>query len=175
MEKRKTSSIKERSSPDAIQKVQITSGDATEVNKDILTVITHVVNDINVWGAGFVLALSKRWAEPKKEYHRLCSLIDEKVLLGTSQFVKVEENTYVCNMFAMNGVASKQNHTPLCMASLAKCLMAVKLKAEKDNFKLIQMPKIGSGLARGNWNDILKLINIIFRDSNVSILVKTIP
>ena len=45
-------------------------GDATcpqNVTKNIY--IAHVCNDINKWGKGFVLALSKKWKEPEKYFN----------------------------------------------------------------------------------------------------------
>lgn len=42
-----------------------------EENEKEFKVIIHVCNDINRWGKGFVLAVSKRWPEAAKVYHKM--------------------------------------------------------------------------------------------------------
>lgn len=43
----------------------------TEENEKEFKVIIHVCNDINRWGKGFVLAVSKKWPEAAKVYHKM--------------------------------------------------------------------------------------------------------
>ncbi len=47
-------------------------GDATEpIVTDGMRIITHICNDKGRWGAGFVMALSRKWKEPEDEYRKL--------------------------------------------------------------------------------------------------------
>jgi hypothetical protein len=41
-------------------------GDATAPAGSGPRVIVHVCNDVGKWGRGFVLALSRKWAEPER-------------------------------------------------------------------------------------------------------------
>ena len=44
--------------------------DATIPQAEGNIIISHICNDIGAWGKGFVLAISKRWKEPAKQYKR---------------------------------------------------------------------------------------------------------
>jgi O-acetyl-ADP-ribose deacetylase (regulator of RNase III) len=45
-------------------------GDATSPLGDGKRIVVHVCNDIGGWGAGFVLAISRRWTAPEESYRR---------------------------------------------------------------------------------------------------------
>ncbi len=51
--------------------INYVKGDATSPIGDGVKLIVHVCNDIGAWGAGFVLALSKKWITPEKQYKRI--------------------------------------------------------------------------------------------------------
>ena len=72
-------------------------GDATSPVKTN-ALICHVCNNAGAWGAGFVLALSRKWKAPEVAYrnlsHKLCKL-------GVVQFVPISSSTIVvANMIA---------------------------------------------------------------------------
>ncbi len=43
-------------------------GDATSPQAKGPKVIAHICNDLGGWGKGFVVAISRRWPEPEREY-----------------------------------------------------------------------------------------------------------
>jgi O-acetyl-ADP-ribose deacetylase (regulator of RNase III) len=150
-------------------------GNALHTDPTKKTIIAHVVNNEGLWGAGIVVAISRKWKQPEAMYRKLCKKIDKEVLKqGTVQFVDVAPNVTVCNMFAMDGVASEANPQPLIYNSLFTCLKSLRMKAERDNVEVIQMPKIGSGLARGSWSVIRKLIKLAFNKSPIRIIIRTL-
>jgi O-acetyl-ADP-ribose deacetylase (regulator of RNase III) len=126
-------------------------GDATSPQCEGQWVIAHVCNDLGAWGSGFVLALSKRWPDLKKTYQR------GSLELGTVQFVEVEPGCYVANMIAQRGVQSKDNPVPLDYVALDTCLQKLSDFAESRALS-VHMPKIGAGLAGGDWSQIEPLI-----------------
>jgi O-acetyl-ADP-ribose deacetylase (regulator of RNase III) len=67
--------------------IHYVTGDATAPIGTGHKIIAHVCNDIGAWGAGFVLALSKRWPQPKAEYLK----IRPALALGLVQLVQVEK------------------------------------------------------------------------------------
>lgn len=69
--------------------IKYLKGDATKPIGEGNKVIVHVCNDVGGWGRGFVLALSKRWAEPERKYREWAKSGD-KFELGEVQFVQVE-------------------------------------------------------------------------------------
>ena len=77
-------------------------GDATSPEGDGPIVIAHICNNVGAWGAGFVLALSKKWAEPEHTYHNY-----QPRDLGTTMFIPVEDNINVANMIAQDNIITK--------------------------------------------------------------------
>ena len=153
------------------------SGDACNCEDGVPTLLAHVVNNRGLWGAGFVLAISRRWPEIERYYLKRCKAYEERSeeLLGSIQCVEATQNITVVNMFAMAGVYhSRYNPTPLQTNYLFRCLQALRRKAETDGYRVIQMPKIGAGLARGDWSTILKIIKTVFAGSSVIVKIKTL-
>lgn len=70
-------------------------------------VIVHICNDEGRWGGGFVLAISKRWNEPEKQYKEW--IRSGKGKLGEIQFVPVEKDIVVVNMIAQENFVSFVN------------------------------------------------------------------
>lgn len=140
-------------------------GDATRPIGPGIKVIAHVCNDIKAWGAGFVLSLNNRWDRPKIEYMN----IDTEgglIPLGTTQFVPVEPDVIVANMVAQHGIRGRNNPHPLRMDALEITLGYVMIYALERGAS-VHMPRIGSGLAGGDWNQISALISKVFANSGL--------
>ena len=131
-------------------------GDATNPVGPGNKVIAHVCNNLGAWGAGFVLAISKKWSKPEGEYKKLIRSGEFK--LGSVQFVVPEPNLIIANMICQNGLRSKSNPHPLDLSALSFSLSAVRSYAEERGAS-VHMPKIGSGLGGGDWNTISRLIS----------------
>ena len=130
-------------------------GDATEPEGYGDKLIIHVCNNQGAWGAGFVLALSRKWKAPEYYYRR-----KRKHSLGNVQFVQVEignrNNITVANMIAQ--VLNDKNGVNLRYMALYKCLLIVNEYAVKNKCT-IHAPRFGAGLAGGNWKLIEQKIN----------------
>lgn len=146
-------------------------GDATYPVGDGLKVITHVCNNINRWGSGFVLALNKRWAEPKYRYHE--QLFDQ---LGDIEVVPVESDISVINMIAQDGVIDDHKLSPpIRYKSLIMALEKVEefcnMKISSDVPVSVHMPKIGAGLAGGDWDLIEHIIKNTLVEKGINVYV----
>jgi hypothetical protein len=97
----------------------------------------HIVNDVGAWGAGFVLALSRKWKLPETEYRKWANnkLPDDKFQLGEVQFMQVEEEIAVANMLAQHNLRSKTTtqNIPLQYDSLDLCLEKVAAYCKRYN------------------------------------------
>lgn len=141
-------------------------GDATypeRAAKNGKKYILHVCNDIGGWGKGFVLAISKRWDLPKKEYKKLFSN-GSTAELGKNQMVQVDDDITVVNMIAQHGIYPQKLSNgaviqPIRYEALEKCLMSFADDIKEENGVSVHMPMIGSGLAGGDWNKIEDIIN----------------
>ena len=130
-------------------------GDATRPRSDGKKIICHICNDKGRWGAGFVLAISKKWKEPEAMYR------EENVLdlhLGNVQVVEVEPGLLVANMIAQHNTGPDANGlAPIRYGALRVALATVNDLAYRMN-GTIHMPRIGCGLAGGRWEDVEKII-----------------
>ncbi|MDD5650650.1 MAG: macro domain-containing protein, partial [Candidatus Nanoarchaeia archaeon] len=70
----------------------------------------------------------------------------------------VDSNISVVNMIAQDGYGTKENNfKPLHLKALRQCLKQVYASTKNTNIT-IHMPKIGTGLAGGKWEEIEPLI-----------------
>ncbi len=134
-------------------------GDATQPISENPVVICHIVNNLGKWGKGFVMALSRRYPQPEREYRRWYR--GETGIpwgLGQVQFVEINPRLWVANMIAQHGIGSDQNGQPpiryaVLSSSLAKVAdFALSHQAE------VHLPRIGTGLAGGKWEQIAPLL-----------------
>ncbi len=147
-------------------------GDATQPDHAGIKFIVHVCNDIGKWGKGFVLALSRRWDEPEMNYKSWYIL--GTIKLGRVQLVQVDSEIIVVNMIAQHGIRKQGNHSPIRYDALETCLEKIDLFI-KDRYPeaTIHMPKIGAGLAGGDWPVIEQIIQEKLMDQEV--YVYTLP
>jgi O-acetyl-ADP-ribose deacetylase (regulator of RNase III) len=136
-------------------KINFVKGDATRPIGDGNKMIIHCCNDINAFGAGFVLALNRRWYEPEKRFHEDFGNLE----LGDVQFVQVEDDIIVANMIGQHGIGYDENgNPPIRYDAIKTCLEKVNNFAMRYNYT-IHAPRFGAGLSGGDWFEIEKLIH----------------
>ena len=153
--------------------ISIKKGDASTPASHGPYLIAHVCNDRGGWGRGFVLALSKVSSAPEQSYREWFRSGDYQGIpfrLGEVQFIR-EGDRVVANMVAQSGYKNKSNPMPLRLDSLSDCLERVRVWCEQNGIGEIHMPKIGSGLAGGDWSAVYSLIEGIFSGSNLNVVV----
>ena len=94
-----------------LQKANYLKADATIPQTEGNIIISHICNDIWAWGKGFVLAISKRWKEPAKQYKQWYKE-GEGFILEAVQFVAVEENVWVANIIGQHKIYKDENGNP---------------------------------------------------------------
>jgi len=146
-------------------------GDATtpqKVDSAETVIIPHVCNDIGAWGAGFVLALSRKWDKPEADYKAFCKFGPKlnRALLGQTIFSKAEQGIIVANMVAQKGVrSSNPDKKPIRYSALVDCMRQVAEALSMFGSSVpvrIHCPKFGSDLAGGTWAFIEELITEIW-------------
>jgi hypothetical protein len=139
-----------------MSKITYVTGDATypQGNKGDIQIIMHICNDKGAWGAGFVIAVSKRWKEPEQQYRKLKP---EDRQLGMVQIVQVEKYIFVANMIAQHDIVPINKVQPIRYDALKQCLESVNAAAEFIG-ATVHAPLLGSGLAGGKWDIIEALI-----------------
>lgn len=140
--------------------ITYTTGDATRPipgPKGRVPIIAHCCNTLGRWGSGFVLALDKRWSEPRETY--LAATRNG----GTVSYAEVWEDDdpdkplIVANIIGQDGVIGDDNPTPIKYNWISSGFTKIGDQFSPDLFD-IHMPRIGCGLAGGSWDRIEPLI-----------------
>jgi len=144
-------------------------GDATDPKGKGTKIIVHCCNNLGAWGAGFVLAVSRRWPEPEAAYldWSLKGLLE----LGKVQFVSVEDednDIIVANLVGQSGLIGPANPNPIRYTAIEKGLRVVAAEAKKRNAS-IHMPRMGCGLAGGSWDKMEPIISQALKGLDVTV------
>lgn len=121
------------------------------------SIIVHCCNNVGAWGKGFVLAVSKRWPHVEKAYRNLGTW-----KLGDVQFVEASPGIIVANLIGQNGIGGgyRQGPPPIRYEAIEQGLKVVRYKALNTYGKpmTVHMPRMGTGLAGGSWEEISAII-----------------
>ncbi len=148
-------------------------GDATLPTGDGKKVVVHICNDLGKWGKGFVLAISKKWPEPEREYKAAFSG-GKSLTLGEVQFVPVDTHITIANIIGQHGIkrkaSAKETAPPIRYLAVKQGLEKV-AQYTKDNNASVHMPRIGCGLAGGKWPQIEAIIKETLCDTGTLVTV----
>lgn len=139
-------------------------GDITETE---LKYIAHGVNCQNTMGSGVAKALFTKWPEVKSEYHKYCLDKPPKYLLGKSHIVgKTHDNKYIFNLFTQENFGYDGNKYVNYSAVVDgfKFILECAEDSRIGEITKLAIPKIGCGLAGGNWTFMEQLINDTISD-----------
>lgn len=151
------------------QAIRYLVGDATRPGDDGNKVIVHVCNDVGGWGRGFVMALSKRWPEPEASYRAWYREADG-FQLGAVRFVQVESELWVANLIGQRGLRHAAGEPPIRYGAIREGLTGV-ARFAREHAASVHMPRIGCGLAGGQWEQIEPLLLGTLCAENVAVTV----
>lgn len=149
--------------------VRYLTGDATDPVGDDPKILVHVCNDVGAWGKGFVLAISKRWKEPEKRFKEWFKS-ETDFGLGEVQFVRVRPDLEVANLIGQVGLRSRKGVPPIRYEALEAGLSRVAEPALKQGAS-VHMPRIGCGLAGGEWNQVEQIIESTLLSQGIEVVV----
>ena len=142
--------------------------------------IIYAVGDATVpmnsgWGKGFVQPLSKRYPEAGVQYRMwFRRKTDPPFALGQVQFVEVGPELWVANMIAQHGIGRQGPMPPIRYEALRECLQSVRAFTQAHG-GFVQMPRIGCGLAGGDWKIISKIVEDELVSHGLFVLVLDLP
>lgn len=160
-------------------------GDATSPKADGAKIVIHCCNDAGGWGRGFVLAVSKRWKLPEDAYRQWsrvreaaavdanyanCVITTGPFRLGQVQFVRVEKKVYIANIIGQSGTAWVGGVPPIRYEAIQEGLGRVATWA-KMNDASVHMPRMGAGLAGGEWHRIEEIVRGSLCDQGIRVTV----
>lgn len=153
--------------------VNYVRGDATQPIGTGNQIITHCCNDAGYWNAGFVKAISRRWPEPERAYRSWATgHTPQPFILGQVQFIKVATGLCIANLIGQHGIVNGRlsNPPPIRYEAIREGLERVRQLALAHNGS-IHMPRMGAGLAGGNWQLIAKIIDDELSDHGLQVTV----
>lgn len=136
--------------------------------------IAHGVNCQGVMGSGVAKALYEKWPEVKTQYLAYYNdtdwVVEPDEYLGLVHFAYLSSNLIVANCFTQQNYGT-DGQVYLNYTALDQCLETLKERSFVTEMHEIAMPKIGCGLAGGDWNKVRTMIEDRFRNSNITIYV----
>lgn len=153
-------------------------GDATQPIGTDPRVIVHVCNDMGRWGKGFVIAISRRWRQPKERFQAWfrdgVAADGTPFMLGQVQFVEVEPQLWIANLIGQHRVRRGLSHKPIRYEAVREGLHKVRVFAQEHGASL-HMPRIGCGLAGGQWEKIEPILQETLSAHGLPVTVYDLP
>ena len=152
--------------------IQHLQGDATQPVGSGPKIIAHICNDVGGWGRGFVVALSQRWPQPEAAYRDWYRGRDDgnDFELGAVQIVAVEEDLFVANIIGQHDIRPTADGPPVRYWAIEAGLSELADEALALGAS-IHMPRIGCGLAGGEWGSIESIITRTLLESGIETTV----
>lgn len=134
-------------------------GDLTKAKE---SVIGHGVNIRGAMGSGVALALMTKWPEIRRVYMHIHKMVGWQ--LGDVQFVPCEDKIIA-------NCATQKDYLPRGVRhadyeAIEEVMQKLYKYCVTGNYSLA-IPKIGAGLAGGDWSIIEKIINKVFTDRDI--------
>lgn len=147
-------------------------------------VISHIVNDLGIAGAGVALGIVRKWPLVYEQYtkwhgdngyydlsyelKKKATWIKHRMSLGETQFVEVEKDIFIANLVGQKGIGPNEfGLQPIRMDSLYECLLRLRKFVVENKIVSVASPMFGSKRSGGDWKEILMMITDIFDDVNI--------
>jgi len=143
------------------------TGDASDPIGPRPCIITHVVNDVGAWGAGFVLAVSKKYPRDHivyREWVNGSGPFRIPAFHGSILPIPHDDGVTDVLLLAQRGIGRSGGKIPLDYMHLAASLLELSTYGVDQP---IHMPRIGCGLAGGTWDKVGPLVENYLRDREV--------
>jgi Zn-dependent peptidase ImmA (M78 family) len=154
--------------------VTIIKGDATEPRGEGRRILAHVVNDKAVlWGAGFGLAVRKKWPHVQTAFREWATKTPDMFRLGNVFMSEVDENVRAFQMICQHGYGPSQKPR-IRYSALQSCLERL-VQVALEEGATVHMPRIGAGQAGGTWGLIGQLVDELLCARGVRVTVYDLP
>lgn len=156
--------------------VEYRLGNAAEFPSTAATAIIHVVNDkAKSWGGfGFAQALKTRYPEAFQDYRDWTIDNPDHHKLGNLHVAFLPENKYVVSVIAQAGYGPT-TRPRIRYGALDTALEVASERLQELGVATVQMPRIGSGQAGGNWEVIVGIVRERLVSSGLNVRVLDLP
>lgn len=138
-------------------------------------IIAHVVNDrAKSWApVGFASQLKKKFPKAHSEYRRYVKECPSFHKLGGLHIVEVDDELFIASLMAQRGYGGAPGRRLVYSALLESLEELSNIAAIKD--ASVHMPRIGAGVAGGNWDVIEQIVRSTLAAHSVDVTVYDLP
>lgn len=154
-------------------KIYTVNGDATQPRGEGIKIIVQIINTSGGLGFGFGRAMSSRWPESKRTVMQWKGN-EKEFILGESKLTKLDNDIYVFQIVAQEGIHPKNGIIPLKYDRLRDGLRKLSSIALELNAS-VHMPQIGAGQGKGDWKIIEGIIYDELSRKGISVSVYILP
>lgn len=154
--------------------IQYIVGDALQPIGRGTKIVAHIVNDRAAqWGAGFGLAVAKKWPAVQSDFARWASHHPRAFSLGAFRLTPAKNGLVIAQMICQRGYGPSKRQR-LQYDKLSCCLGSLAHYAKSLNAS-VHMPRIGTGWAGGSWSVIVELIDSRLTQRGILVYVYDLP
>ena len=124
-------------------------------------IIVHQTNCQGVMGHGIALQVKQKYPDVFKGYYHYCKTNKIEDILGTALICECSDGKYIANIF---GQVNYGKGLQTDYKALENGFKEVRDFAFEKSLSIAIPEKIGCGLAHGDWNIVLPIIQEIFKD-----------
>jgi O-acetyl-ADP-ribose deacetylase (regulator of RNase III) len=154
--------------------VTVVKGDATDTRGEGRRILAHVVNDrAALWGAGFGLAVRKKWPHVQSAFREWATRNPDMFRLGNVFMSAVDQDVTAFQMICQHGYGPSPKPR-IRYSALQSCLEQLAQHAIEER-ATIHMPRIGAGQAGGLWELIRQLVDELLCARGLRVTVYDLP
>jgi O-acetyl-ADP-ribose deacetylase (regulator of RNase III) len=123
-------------------------------------IICHQANTLGVMGAGLAKSIVIRWPHVLTEYKDYLEGLKQhnEEPLGHANMTLVDYRLHVCNLYGQNTIGRYAQHTQYWAVEKALNRLVGWIKEFGFNTPIYIPYNMGCGLAGGDWNEMLKIL-----------------
>lgn len=149
-------------------------GDALARRNDVPTILAQIVNDKTpTWGAGFSRVVSQRHPGAQEDFRAWCQASHRNLKLGNLHLSQLGEEFWIASLVAQHGFGPSDE--PRIRYSALEAALGKLADEARSRHAVVQMPRIGSGYAGGNWGYIVELIDQKLARGDVEVTIVALP
>lgn len=164
----------QRTSAKRVNEALVLKGDATTPRKGGNRIVAFIVNDKTPrWGAGFALAVRRKWPHVQDEFVKWVDKNPSNLKLGNIHAIEIEPTLVAVALIAQRGYGDSPKPR-IRYNGLYETLKKLADLAKEQNAS-IHMPRIGSGQARGHWPIIAEMIEQSLINRGIDVTIYDLP
>lgn len=157
-----------------IKKPNLVKGDATKPRGIGNKIIAFVVNDATPrWGAGFALAIRKKWSFIQNSFIKWVERNPKDFKLGNIKNINIDQDVSIVTLISQHGYGAS-GKPRIRYSALQNCLEQL-AEVAKEKSASVHMPMIGSGQAGGNWTIIFEMIKETLSKKGIEVTIYELP